>query len=701
MAKLIGTGMKRVDAPNKACGRAMYAGDYSAENMLHACLVRSEYSHAKILSIDYSEVPQDVYCYTAKDLACNMIPFIFDDQPALADEKVRFYGEPIAVVAAESFEKAYEAVKKVRVEYEAIEAVTDAEAALREGAPQVHAQGNVCGEFHRGKGDTAAAFEKCALILEDVFELHPQEHAYLEPEAAYTYMDEQGRLCLYSSTQNAFLDKTTLCRVLGLPEDKVISRAATVGGGFGGKDGHTIQAFPALVTQKTGRPCRMTYSRKESLQASFKRHAARAYAKMGFDENGKILAFEGKIYFDTGAYAAYGPSVLCLGSEHFAGPYLIENTKIDGYLSYTNNTPASAFRGFGAPQGCFGSEVLMNRAAKQLGIDPLEIRRRNVLKHGDVGAIGQKMDHTVGLLEAIDRFEQSDFYRLAKEDTSGEYGYGIAAGFLSAGFGKGVNDQATITIVQTDDGYEVRCGLVDIGQGSETALMMIAAEALEVAPEKIKMIMADTELTQDCSSTAASRSCYIAGNAILDAVKQIKKGEKTAVGHAVFPENELDSFGVHTLYGFIVQGAKVKIDPVSGAVDVLEVHNVTEAGTIINPVSVKGQMFGGIVMSTGYALSEQMRYRSNGTALEDSFASYVIPTAMDAPRMTSENIEAYEPTGPYGVKGIAEAPTVAIAAAIANAVTELAPNAHIHTLPIEREEILRNYKRKSKAGEAK
>jgi len=341
--------------------------------------------------------------------------------------------------------------------------------------------------------------------------------------------------------------------------------------------------------------------------------------------------------------------------------------------------------------------VLIDRAAKQLKIDPLEIRRRNVLKQGDVGAIGQTMDHTIGLLEALDCFEQSDFYKKAKADTSGEYGYGFAAGFLSAGFGKGVNDQATITIVQKDDGYEVRCGLVDIGQGSETALTMIAAEALEVEPEKITMIMADTELTQDCSSTAASRSCYIAGNAILDAVKLIKKGEKVAVGHAVFPENELDSFGVHTIYGFIVQGAKIKIDPVSGAVNVLEVHNVTEAGTILNPVSVKGQMFGGIVQSTGYAISEQMRYR-NGNALEDSFASYVIPTAMDAPHMTSENIEAYEPTGPYGVKGVAEAPTVAIAAAIANAVTDLVPEAHIHTLPIDRVEILRNYPKKNKAG---
>ncbi len=697
MAKLIGTGMKRVDAPNKACGKAKYAGDYTAENMLHACLVRSEYAHAKIVNVDCSEVPQDVFCYTAKDLACNMIPFIFDDQPALADEKVRFCGEPIAVVAADTFEQAFAAAKKVKVTYEELPAVTDAEDALKADAPSVHAQGNVCGEFHRGKGDCAAAFEKCALVLEDVFEVPPQEHAYIETEAAYTYMDEQGRLCLYSSTQNAFLDKTTLCRVLGLPEDKVVSRAAVVGGAFGGKDGHTIQAFPALVTQKTGRPCRMTYSRKESLQASFKRHSARAYAKMGFDKDGKILAFEGRIYFDTGAYAAYGPSVLCLGSEHFAGPYLIENTKIDGYLSYTNNTPASAFRGFGAPQGCFGSEVLINRAAKQLGIDPLEIRRRNVLKEGDIGAIGQKMDHTIGLLDAINCFEQSDFYKKAKADTSGEYGYGFAAGFLSAGFGKGVNDQATVTVLRKDDGYEVRCGLVDIGQGSETALIMIAAEALEVEPEKITMVMADTELTQDCSSTAASRSSYIAGNALLEAVKQIKKGEAVGVGHAVFPENELDSFGVHTIYGFIVQGAKIKIDPVSGAVNVLEVHNVTEAGTILNPVSVKGQMFGGIVQSTGYAISEQMRYR-DGNALEDSFASYVIPTAMDAPHMTSENIEAYEPTGPYGIKGVAEAPTVAIAAAIANAVTDLVPDAHIHKLPIDRVEILRNYPKKNKAG---
>ncbi len=699
MANIIGTAMKRVDAPAKARGKALYAGDYTNEKMLHACLVRSEYAHAKIVDIDASQIPEETYCFTAKDLACNVIPFIFNDQPALADEKVRFYGEPIAVVAADTYEGAREAAKKVHVTYSELPAVLDGEKALEVDAPKVHEQGNVCGEFHRGKGDPEAAFKKCALVLEDVFEVLPQEHGYLEPEAAYTYMDEKGRLCLYSSTQNAFLDRTTLCQVLGLDVEQVVSRAATVGGGFGGKDGHTIQVFPALVTQKTGRPCRMVYTRKENLQATFKRHAARAYAKMGFDKDGKILAFEGKIIFDTGAYAAYGPSVLSLGSEHFAGPYLIENTKIDGYLSYTNNTPASAMRGFGAPQGCFGSEVFMGKAAAILGIDPIEIRRRNALHEGDVGAIGQTMDHSIGLSDALAQFEKSDFWRKAKEDTSGEYGYGIAVGFLSSGFGKGVNDQATITVEKTEDGYIIYCGLVDIGQGSETALIMIAAEALEVPTEKIKMVMADTELTQDCSSTAASRSVYIAGNAILDAVKQIKKGETKAVGHAVFPENNLDSFGVHTLYGFIVQGAKVKIDPVSGAVDVQEVHNVTEAGRIMNPVSVAGQMFGGIVMSTGYAISEGIHYK-DGKALEDSFASYTIPTSVDAPRMTSENIEAYEPTGPYGVKGIAEAPTVAVAAAIANAVADVVPQAHIHTLPIDRAEILKHYPKKSgKAGE--
>ena len=699
MPGIIGTAMKRVDAPAKARGKALYAGDYTDDKMLHACLVRSEYAHAEIINIDCSQLPKDVFCFTAKDLACNMIPFIFNDQPALADQKVRFYGEPIAVVAAESYEKARKAAKKVQVTYKQLPAVLDGEKALEADAPKVHDQGNICGEFHRGKGNTEAAFKNCALVLEDVFEVLPQEHAYLEPEAAYTYIDEKGRLCLYSSTQNAFLDRTTLCQVLGLEVEQVVSRAATVGGGFGGKDGHTIQVFPALVTQKTGRPCRMTYTRKENLQATFKRHAAKAYAKMGFDQNGKILAFEGKIIFDTGAYAAYGPSVLSLGSEHLAGPYNIENTKIDGYLSYTNNTPASAMRGFGAPQGCFGTEIFMGKAAAVLGIDPIEIRRRNVLREGDLGAIGQKMDHSIGLLEALDQFEQSEFWKKAKADTSGTYGYGIAAGFLSSGFGKGVNDQATITIEKTEDGYTVYCGLVDIGQGSETALIMITAEALDVPVEKIKMIMADTELTQDCSSTAASRSVYIGGNAILEAVKEIKKGAVKATGHAVFPENQLDSFGVHTLYGFIVQGAKVRIDPVSGAVNVLEVHNVTEAGRIMNPVSVAGQMYGGIVMSTGYAISEGIHYQ-NGAALEDSFASYVIPTAMDAPHMSSENIEAYEPTGPYGVKGIAEAPTVAVAAAIANAVAAVVPEAHIHTLPIDRAEILRHFPRKeSKAGD--
>ena len=687
MSKLVGTSAIRLDVPAKATGQALYAADFSAPDMLHIALVRSHLAHASLKGIQIPPLQEGAYCYTAADIPSNVLPSIMSDQPVLAAEKVRYMGEPVAIVAAPTLDEARSIAAQVKVELEPLDVVEDMQAALEDSSPRVFEKGNLCSEFHSEKGNLEEDFSKCAFVLEETFEMPIQAHGFLEPEAAFTYRDESGRLCLISSTQNAFADRDMIASVLQIPREKITSKAATVGGGFGGKDGNTTQIFAAVVTHYTNRPAKCVFSREENIRYGMKRHNAVVYAKMGFSNEGNVLAFQGKMWMDTGAYAILGPAVLGLGTEHMTGPYYIPSVKLDGWLAYTNHAPASAMRGFGAPQSAMAVEYLMNQAAARLGMDPLDIRLRNAIHRGQSGPMGAAMDHSVAFEEALRLFSQSDFYREMKHTPQPGVGYGIAAGMMSSGMGKNVPDTSIAQIEKkAEDHYIVRIGLVDIGQGSETILAMIAADALGVPISSIEMRMGNTEETVDSGSTAASRTTYGCGNAIVEAAKKIREGADYAEGVCVFPELPGDD-GVHCMFAFIVQGAKLKVDPVTGAVQLLDVYNVTEAGNIINPVMMSGQIFGGIAMSTGYALSEQVRYR-DGRSLETDFASYVMPTALDAPHMVNENVAAFEETGPYGAKGIAEASTVALSPAIAAAVKQLCPPLVPNRLPLDREQIL-------------
>ena len=687
MNGMVGTTPARFDALDKATGRAKYAGDYSMPGMLHVVLVRSKVAHAVLKEVKIPALPEGVYCFTAADVPSNLLPSIKNDQPVLAFDHIRYEGEPAAIVASSDPDLALETARRVELEVEQLPAVEDMEAALDEGAPKLFENGNLCGEMHTARGDFDESEKASALVLEENWDMPVQCHGFLEPEAAFTYYDENHVLHLISSTQNAFADRDMICSVLGLKQEEVSSRAAAVGGAFGGKDGNTAQIFPAIVTWKTGKPARCVFSREENIRYGMKRHPAKVHSRAGFDQNGKLTFFEGKMYLDTGAYGILGPAVLGLGLEHMTGPYDIPAVKLDGWLAYTNHAPASAMRGFGAPQGAMAIENLMNRAAEQLGISPLEIRKRNATAKGRPTSMGALNEHSVGFKEALELFEQSDFYREMTAHPEAGCGYGIAAGMMSSGMGKNVPDTATVKIDRRDDGgYTVRVGLVDIGQGSQTALAMIAADALNVPLDSIRMVMADTESTIASGSTAASRSTYVCGNAILGAAEIIKSGKDTAAYSFAFPEISTDD-GVHSIFGFIMQGVKLRVNRDTGAVKVLSVHNVTEAGRVIHPGMMAGQIFGGIVMSEGYALSEEIRYR-NGHTMEDGFANYIMPTAMDAPALTNENVPYYEESGPYGAKGIAEAATVAMAPAVRAAINQIVPGASFTAMPLDRAELI-------------
>lgn len=515
----------------------------------------------------------------------------------------------------------------------------------------------------------------------------------MEPDACMAKIEEDGRLLVCSSTQNVFHDLRMVCDITGLTEDQVHIVAATVGGGFGGKDGSTAQLFTALAAFKTRRPCKLIFSRQESLATTYKRHAVYMHVKMGFKKDGTIVAFDGSGYLDTGAYGGLGPAVLSLFSEHFAGPYNIPNVKISSHLCYTNKPVAHAMRGFGAPQGAFAAESLISRASKLLGIDPLEIRYKNGIETGMYGGVGQKMRHFVDFKGALKLIEQSELWQERKHNTDPYVGYGIAGGHLSCGLGKNIPDQAEVKIEETDGHYTIFLGLVDIGQGSRTALQAMAADALETDFDNVSLVMADTDRTLDCGSTAGSRSTFIGGNAMLNAIEKFKKGEMET-GKADFPESE-ESFSIagfpHAMYTFIAQAVKLRVDPVTGQVMLLDIAAATEAGRIINPLAMAGQIQGGVAMSVGYAFGENCQFKE-GRLLNDSMSTYLMPTAMDLPRIQSLHVDGYEPSGPMGVKGAAEVSTVSIAPAIAAAINEVSEG-RLTSLPFDIETILNGLKK--------
>jgi CO/xanthine dehydrogenase Mo-binding subunit len=696
MRQYVGEKRGRLEGMDKATGRALYAGDYRMENMLELALVRSEISHGSVRTLDVSALPEDVLVFTGKDFAENIVADIFCDTPVLAYDRIRFRGEPIAIIAADTREKAKEAAKLVKVEYECLPIVRNTEDAKDPAMPVLHGDSNLLADFFHEKGDVEKAFEESYLIVEDDFETPAQDHGYMEPDACFAYV-EDDRLMVYTSSQNVFADRLMICRALGLAPEQVRVRAAFVGGGFGGKDGHTCQIYPSLVSWLTKRPAKVVFDREEVLACTYKRHGIKTHVKMGFSKEGKILAFDGSAILDTGAYAGYGASVHGLFTEHFPGPYEIPNVRLKTETYYTNKPIAHAMRGFGAPQGAFATESIISRAVAQLGLDPIGMRLDNALVQGSVGALGQPMDHCVGLREALKLVQESDLWKERESNTDPYVGYGVAGGFLSCGLGQKIPDNAKVSVREREDGgFDIGCGLVDIGQGSTTALAAMAADLLETDIENIHMIMADTDKTEDCGCTAASRSVFIAGNALIAAVKQYKKMKEAglssdiAMGEAAFPESSKDLGRIgfpHAMYTFVAQAVKLRVDPITGSVSLLDIAAATECGKVINPLGLAGQIQGGIGMSIGFCLGEDCTWK-DGQLIHKNFATYLMPTALDVPNIASYHVDAYEASGPMGVKGAAEVSTVSIAPAINEAVRQ-ASGAILTKLPLSPEEILK------------
>ncbi len=720
----IGASIPRLDGWPKVRGEARYPTDLVLEEMLHAKTVRSPHPHAKILSVDTSEadgMPGVAAVLTASDIpGQNRYGALVQDAPVLAEDVVRYIGEPVALVAAVCEEAAVEAAEAVNVEYQPLRPVTSIEEALSPGAPRLHSTGNVARHTVISRGSPHSAIETSDVVVETMYRTQSQKHMFLEPEGGVAWIDEDGTINVVAGGQNPYRDKLQISRVLGLPMEKIRVVSYPAGGAFGGKDDITVQIHLALLAWKTGKPVRLVWSREESGVVGYHRHPYRMEMKTGATRDGRLTANLAKIYSDTGAYQSFGPAILDVSIEMINGPYRIPNYEIDAYLVYTDNGVASAFRGFGAPQANFAIESQLNMIAEKLGMDKLEIRAMNVLGPREPGSFGVAVETEPSIQRILERARG----RLSRVGTPSRgwsrRGIGVALAMKGVGFGA-IPDYPAAAIEIDPDRERVVAYFTnpDYGQGVITSCAQIVAEALQLHVDKVEVVNADTALSPDTGSSSASKSTYAAGNALLlaarNAVRRLALEAARILGvpasevgydagffsapgsrgrvsifdaaaemasrgsrprfEAAFeiprrPEPVEGTLEVpHLVFSHALAIAEVDVDLLLAKAEAKDVHLIADVGRLINPVGARAQMEGGAIQGVGYALMEEQAY-SDARTENINFTTYIVPTIADVPDVSVEFVEGEEKTGPYGAKGAGEVPFVPIAAAVADAIAD-------------------------------
>ncbi|MDI6807445.1 MAG: xanthine dehydrogenase family protein molybdopterin-binding subunit [Candidatus Eisenbacteria bacterium] len=534
MAECIGKSIRRVDAEEKVTGKAKYAGDLFFEGMLYAKALRSSFPHARILKIEKAEagaVPGVKAVLTSSDIpGRKLYGFPKRDHPVIASEKVRYLGEAIAIIGAASRAACEEAVRKVKVSYEELPAVFTMAEALKEDAPKVHEDGNIIQKQKVIRGDVEKGFSESDIVVEKRFSTPFVEHAYIEPESVVCVPQVDGSLTIYGSMQSPFNVRRTVCETLGVSEEKVRVVQAVTGGCFGGKDDiiYEMAAQAALVSRKTGLPCKFVLSREESFVASYKRHPMEMRYKVGAKRDGTVIALEAEILGDGGAYAAMSPFIIWRACVHASGPYDISNVRISGTVVYTNNTYTGPMRGFGSPQVTFAAESMMDIVSGELGIDPMDLRMKNALDCGRTTSTGQLLTESVGLRETIFRVREKSGWdekrRTGKIDGEKAYGIGMACGYHGVSLGAEGKDFSSALCKMDEDGnILIASGITDYGTGSKTVFAQIASEVLGIPVEKIKVLASDTALVRDAGPTVASRGTTLGGNAMIGAALGLKE----------------------------------------------------------------------------------------------------------------------------------------------------------------------------------
>ena len=712
----LGTSPAKPDALGKVTGDATYAGDLEPAEVLHAKVVFTDRVHARITRLDVSaarSMPGVVAVLTAADVPVNEYGLTKFDQPVLIGPEStgrspvphdvsRWEADHLAVVIAESTEQATAAAMTIEADWEDLPIVADLDDALAGDAPVLHPEdgtgSNVYSHLVIRKGDVEAAFARAAHVVEGTYEVPYQEHAYLQTEAAVAHIDDQGRVTVETAGQWTHEDQEQIAHALDVPADEVRVIYRAIGGAFGGKEDMALQIVMALAarhleTLGIDRPVRSEWSREESIVGHHKRHRGRIHTRWAADADGRILAVEADSHLDAGAYNYTSNKVL--GNLHLtvAGPYEVPNARIDSYAVYTNAVPGGAFRGFGGPQGSFASESQMNKLAAATGIDPVELRRRNIYREGSVGITSTELPAGVSMPEVLDACADAAdwttplgpprpvaaFASLPATASTVRRGRGFACAYKNIGFSFGFPERSEARIVlhggDEPTSAELYLAGADVGQGAHTAFVQMAAEATGVPFDRIDAEFSDTASSGDSGSASASRLSWMTGNAILGAAEEADKawrdGARPAEGDFRYtppPTEPLDPGGAPTTpnfaYGYVAEAVDLSVDIETGHIVVHDVVCAIDVGRVINHDLVVGQVEGAIVQAHGYALSENLIV-VDGRVQNPRFSGYLIPGIGDIPeQVRSVLLEIPDPRGPFGVRGMAEMPFMPYAPAI-------------------------------------
>jgi len=759
----LGKPLRRVDALGKAVGATEYAADFSLPGMLHAKVLRSPVPSARIARLDVSKaraLPGVACVLTSEDVRGAKLNTDMpgqtgraartgSDAPVLALDIVRYVGEPIALVAAETLSIAERALEAIEIDFEERPAVFDPHEAMKPGAPILFEPDNVVARYTIQKGDVDAGMDEAETIVENTFTVPFIEHAYLEPDAGVAWTDEQGVINIRVCTQ-VVEHFRTVARAVGVPQNKIRVRGTMVGGGFGSKEDVTVEIFLAFLTQKTGRPVKLVYTREEAFAATSKRHPFSITHRTGVAKDGRITASHISLVADSGAYPYLTPYVLLYATATAAGPYKIDNLRVDSVAAATNQTFTSAFRGFGAAQAAVAYEQQMDEIAKALDLDPLAVRRANYLTTGDATGTGQTVKSAAWLEETATRALHALGERTSDTATR-KVGRGFASYMQSYGRIMWFHDTSRAWVgVEQDGSGVIRCGVPDIGAGQSNSLCQIAAEILGIPLHRMTVYATDSALTPLAGTSTATRQLYMSGNAVCRAAQTVRENlvNRAAVAFGVTPdvidlahgfafvkadysgpelEAALSGDGVRSIelaalaklcagegialselaqfnapfvdgldengqgdiwpdFTFGAQAVEVAVDTQTGQIQLLKSAACHDIGRAINRSAVHGQIAGGSHQGLGYALMEDFRFR-DGFIETPSFAEYLIPTTVDLPATKVIILESGTGIGPFGAKGIGEPSLTPAAPAVANAVAD-AIGARVHDLPLTPERVL-------------
>ena len=703
----IGTSVPRPDGVPKVRGRFAFGSDLWADDALFGRTVRSPHAAARIRSVDIGPaltVP-GVYAVLVADDVPGESHYGLDraDQPVFASEVIRYQGEAVAAVAADHPETARRAAAAVEVDYDLLEPVVDAEAAV--SAEPLHPFGNVFREMVIRHGDGQAHGE---VVVEGIYEVGMQDQAFMGPESGMAIPTEDGGIDLFVSTQWLHSDRDQVAACLGLPLEKVRLTLAGVGGAFGAREDLSLHVHASLLALHTGRPVRMSYTRVESFVGHVHRHPARMHYRHEADRAGRLVRVDARLLFDGGAYQSSSAAVLGNASCFAAGPYLVPNAVIDGKVVRTNNPPCGAMRGFGAVQTGFAVEAQMDKLAAALDLDPVELRLRNALKPGDELLTGQVITGTAPVAEVIracadhplpppageDVLDRPGGAGLTADPGDVRRGVGFAVGFKNLMFSEGFDDYSTASCRLENGVVTVKSACAEVGQGFVTLVRQIVHEVLGV--DDVVLAPVDTDIGS-AGSTSASRQTWMSGGAVQAACEAVKRRidegatgsteEEVTFRHAATAPLDGDGQGdAHVSFAFAAHRAVVDVDPELGLVRVVDMTTAQDVGRVLNPLQVVGQIEGGTLQGVGLAVMEEMKL-SGGQVLNPTFTDYLIPTALDAPEVRiAALIEEPEPGAPFGAKGVGEPPTLSSTPAVAAAI-RAATGRELPRVPIRPEDI--------------